>query len=119
MKITSRAIHFLTQLVPDSRITTPSVTAEHASDDDDDDEYDANEVAKRYARYRPIKSEECKREAPGIIVMGSLPYYAVDESSSSDDSSNVGSLVFPLQDSASETYDKFRFGHNAPFTKQR
>lgn len=118
MKITSRAIHFLTQLVLGSRITTPSVTAEHASDDDDD-EYDANEVAKKYARCHPIKSEECKREAPGIIVMGSLPYYAVDESSSSDDSSNVGSLVFPLQDSASETYDKFRFGHNAPFTKQR
>ena len=55
--------------------------------DDDSDEYSATEVAGIYARSRP---KTFRKGSPGVIVMESLPYYSVGESSSSEDSMNAG-----------------------------
>ena len=72
-----------------------------------------------YIGNRPGSTKEPHKESPGVIVMDSLPYYAVDESSSSEDSSNTEQLDAYPHDSSFRTDDQFSSNRNSSNKKRR
>ena len=100
-----------------SKLTTPSVTPKCASKNND--EYNISEHVQNYIGNRPGSTKEPHKESPGVIVMDSLPYYAVDESSSSEDSLNAEKLDAYPHDSSFGADGQFSSSRNSSNKKRR